>query len=185
MKGRKRGKKRPASSAVNSPTARLTSSGDPARVIYVVAFVGWWRQCIFFVKATEDEAEVVSDILRRYEAASGQLVSLDKITVSFSGRVPRARRDGVICKLGVSEVEVQERYLGLPTVVGRSKKALTDIIRDKLSKRLQGWRGKTLSRDGREVLIKAIANSLPTYVMSVFKIPANFCNELRSMVSRF
>ncbi|XP_074290774.1 uncharacterized protein LOC141617477 [Silene latifolia] len=109
---------------------------------------------IFIVKATEDEAEVVSDILRRYEATSGQLVSLDKTTVSFSRGVPRARRDGVVGKLGVSEV-------------------------------LQGWRGKTLSRAGREVLIKAVANSLPTYVMSVFKIPANFFNELRSMVSRF
>ncbi|XP_074287486.1 uncharacterized protein LOC141612574 [Silene latifolia] len=106
----------------------------------------------FFVKATGEEADVVSDILRRYEQAS---------------------------------VEEQHRYLGLPTVVGRSKKALTDIIRDKLSKRLQGWRGKILSRAGKEVLLKAVANSLPTYVMSVFKIPENFCDELRSMMSHF
>ncbi|XP_074289590.1 putative mitochondrial protein AtMg00310 [Silene latifolia] len=88
-------------------------------------------------------------------------------------------------RLGVAVVEEQKRYLGLPTVIGRSKKVITDIIRDKLSKRLQGWRGKILSRAGKEVLIKAVANSLPTYVMSVFKIPSNFCDELRSMVSRF
>ncbi|XP_074314331.1 uncharacterized protein LOC141649543 [Silene latifolia] len=140
---------------------------------------------IFFVKATEDEAEIVSGILRRYEAASGELVSLEKTTVSFSKWVPRVMRDRVLDKLRVREVETQERYLGLPTVVGRSKKVLTDILRDKLSKRLQGWRGKLLSKAGREVLIKAVANSLPTYVMSVFKIPATFCNVLRSMVSRF
>ncbi|XP_074309562.1 uncharacterized protein LOC141644043 [Silene latifolia] len=87
--------------------------------------------------------------------------------------------------LGVVGVEEQARYLGLPTVIGRSKKVITDIIRDKLCKKLQGWRGKILSRAGKEILIKAVANSLPTYVMSVFKIPANFCDELRSIVSKF
>ncbi|KAK9743297.1 hypothetical protein RND81_03G230200 [Saponaria officinalis] len=42
-----------------------------------------------------------------------------------------------------------------------------------------------LSRAGRGVLIKAIAQSIPTYAMSVFKLPANFCSELRSLVSGF
>ncbi|XP_074304735.1 uncharacterized protein LOC141639525 [Silene latifolia] len=140
---------------------------------------------IFFVRATIQEADVVNDILRKYEAASGQLVSLEKTTVVFSRGVIRGQRDAVSARLGVEEVREHARYLGLPTVVGRSKKVITDIIRDKLSKRLQGWREKILSRAGKEVLIKAVANSLTTYVMSVFKIPANFCDELRAIVARF
>ncbi|XP_074318329.1 uncharacterized protein LOC141655135 [Silene latifolia] len=140
---------------------------------------------IFFTRATEEEAAAVCDILRRYEYASGQLVNLDKTTVSFSKGVPLTKRSNLATRLGIIEVEEQERYLGLPTVVGRSKKVLTNILRDKLSKRLKGWRGKILSRAGKEVLLKAVANSLPTYVMSIFKIPVNFCEELRSMMSRF
>ncbi|XP_074321457.1 uncharacterized protein LOC141657967 [Silene latifolia] len=140
---------------------------------------------IFFVRATTQEADAVNDILRSYEAASGQLVSLEKTTVVYSRGVTQGQRDAVTARLGVGEVGEHGRYLGLPTVIGRSKKVLTDIIRDKLSKRLQGWRGKILSRAGKEVLIKAVANSLPTYVMSVFKIPANFCDELRAIVARF
>ncbi|XP_074288026.1 uncharacterized protein LOC141613185 [Silene latifolia] len=140
---------------------------------------------IFFVKATVEEADVVTSILRRYESALGQLVSLDKITVSFSKGIPIQRRSNLAARLCISEVDEHTRYLGLPTVVGRSKKALTDILRDKLSKRLTGWRGKILSRAGKEVLIKVVANSLSTYVMSIFKIPANFCDELRSLISRF
>ncbi|XP_074297449.1 uncharacterized protein LOC141628177 [Silene latifolia] len=140
---------------------------------------------IFFTRATEEEVDVVSNILRRYEYASGQLVNLDKTTMSFSKGVPRTKRSNLATRLGIIEVEEQERYLGLPTVVGRSKKVLTNIPRDKLSKRLEGWRGKILSRAGKEVLLKAVANSLPTYVMSIFKIPVNFCEELCSMMSRF
>lgn len=43
----------------------------------------------------------------------------------------------------------------------------------------------TLSRAGREVLIKVVAQSIPTYAMTVFKFPSSFCDELRSMVSNF
>ncbi|XP_074293887.1 uncharacterized protein LOC141621071 [Silene latifolia] len=140
---------------------------------------------IFFMRTNMEEAEAVNAILQRYEHASGQLVSLEKTTISFSKGVPIQKRNNLATRLGVVEVEEQERYLGLPTVLGRSKKVLTDILRDKLTKRLNGWRGKILSRAGREVLIKAVANSLPTYVMSIFKIPVNFCEELRSLISRF
>ncbi|XP_074266997.1 uncharacterized protein LOC141590294 [Silene latifolia] len=140
---------------------------------------------ILFARATIGEADVINNLLRRYEAASGQLMNLDKTTVSFSKGVAEEQRRRVAERLGVMEVAEHKWYLGLPTVIGRSKKVITDIIRDKLSKRLQGRRGKILSKAGKEVLIKAVANSLATYVMSVFKIPANFCDELRSMVSRF
>ncbi|XP_074293370.1 uncharacterized protein LOC141620383 [Silene latifolia] len=140
---------------------------------------------IFFARATLDEADIINNVLRQYESASGQLVSLEKTTVSFSQGVSNEQRIRVAERLGVGVVKKQKRYLGLPTLIGRSKKVITDIIRDKLCKRLQGWRGKLLSRAGKEVPIKAVANSLPTYVMSVFKIQAKFCDELRSMISRF
>ncbi|KAK9666515.1 hypothetical protein RND81_14G190200 [Saponaria officinalis] len=65
------------------------------------------------------------------------------------------------------------------------KKAISKTIRDKISKKIQGWRGMLLSKAGREVLIKAVAQSIPTYTMSVFKLPGNFSNELRSLVSSF
>ncbi|XP_074290760.1 uncharacterized protein LOC141617461 [Silene latifolia] len=74
--------------------------------------------------------------------------------------VSSVRRSGIANRLGVMEVEEQARYFGLPTVVGRSKKVLTYILRDKLSKRLQGSREKILFRVGNEVHLKAVANSL-------------------------
>jgi hypothetical protein len=35
---------------------------------------------------------------------------------------------------------------------------------------------------GKEVLIKSIAQAVPTYVMRVFKLPANLCEELTQMI---
>lgn len=40
-----------------------------------------------------------------------------------------------------------------------------------------------LSKASKEVLIKVIAQSIPTCMMSVLKIPSSFCDELRSLVA--
>ena len=42
-----------------------------------------------------------------------------------------------------------------------------------------------LSRAGKEVLIKTIAQSIPTYMMGVFLLPARLCNELNALCARF
>ncbi|XP_074314848.1 uncharacterized protein LOC141651019 [Silene latifolia] len=151
----------------------------------VISHLFFADDSIIFVKANENQARVVMDVLSKYERASGQLVSKEKTTVSFSKGTVEWRREKVARVLGVKVVAEQDRYLGLPTVIGQSKHALTKIVRDKLNNKMQGWRGKLFSRAGRETLIKAIAQSIPTYAMSVFKLPVNFCNELRSIVSRF
>ena len=39
-----------------------------------------------------------------------------------------------------------------------------------------------LSRVGNEILIKAVAQAIPTYTMSVFKLPNILCNEMTGMV---
>lgn len=42
-----------------------------------------------------------------------------------------------------------------------------------------------LSQDGKEILIKFIAQTIPIYTMSVFKLPDTLCDEMTSMVRSF
>lgn len=88
-------------------------------------------------------------------------------------------------KLGVQVVDFHDWYFVLPTVVGRSKKVITRGVKEKLWKELRGWKGMVVYKAGREILIKAVAQSFPTYVMSVFKFPLYFCDKLRSFVVQF
>ena len=141
--------------------------------------------CVIFSKATIHDAEAIQEALRVYELFSGQKVNFDKTTLSFSKGVRALRRSEIEQKLGVRVVDVHDRYLGLPTTVGRSKKGITKGVKEKLWKKLQGWKGMILSKAGREVMIKAVAQSLPTYAMSVFKFPSSFCDEIRSLIAQF
>ena len=87
--------------------------------------------------------------------------------------------------LGVAVVQQYDKYLGLPFFVGRNKKASFDNIKQQVWKKLQGWEGKLLSQVGREILIKAIAQALPTYTMSCFKLPIGLCHDIEALIHRF
>ena len=41
------------------------------------------------------------------------------------------------------------------------------------------------TQDGKEVLIKSVAQSIPTFIMSVFKVPLGLCEDLNRMVRNY
>ena len=77
------------------------------------------------------------------------------------------------------------KYLGLPSLIGKNKKAIFSFIKDKVWLRFQGWRKKLLSKAGKEVVLKTVVHSIPSYVMSVFLIPLCLCEELEKMMNSF
>ena len=87
--------------------------------------------------------------------------------------------------LGVKEVDRFDTYLGLPTLVGRSKYQTFSLLKDRVWKKIQGWKGQLLSKVEKEVLIKAVAQSIPIYSMGVFQLPVKLCNDLNAMCARF
>jgi hypothetical protein len=62
---------------------------------------------------------------------------------------------------------------------------LNTYILTKIKKVAQGWTPKTLSSPGREVLIKAVCQAIPTYSMSCFRLSENLCKKIVSCIARF
>ena len=127
---------------------------------------------LLFVRANEEEVENVLDILSIYEAASGQKLNMEKSEVSFSRNLEPEKKELLQMKLSFKAVEGHEKYLGLPTYLGSSKKRVFQTMKDRIWKKLKGW-FEDLSQAGREVLIKSIAQAIPTYAMQCFNIPVS------------
>ncbi|MCI12579.1 RNA-directed DNA polymerase (Reverse transcriptase), partial [Trifolium medium] len=68
--------------------------------------------------------------------------------------------------MGVRDVLGTGTYLGLPSMVGRSKK-------------------ETLSKAGKEVMIKSVLQAIPSYVMSIYIIPDAMVNDIEKMLNSF
>lgn len=50
---------------------------------------------------------------------------------------------------------------------------------------MEGWKGNLLNPAGKEVLIKTIIQAIPTYIMSIGKLPKTFCDKLTATAIRF
>lgn len=62
-------------------------------------------------------------------------------------------------------------YLGMPLTVKRPTRACYLPLIEKIERRLEGWKGKLISRGGRLQLINSVMSSIPTYVMACFRFP--------------
>ncbi|KAL0303490.1 UNVERIFIED_CONTAM: hypothetical protein Sradi_6217100 [Sesamum radiatum] len=80
--------------------------------------------------------------------------------------------------LGIRVEAKHDKYLGMPVVVGRSKREVFLNLKDKVWARLQSWKYKNLSQAGKAILIKSVIQSMPTFVMSCFLIPNSICHEI-------
>jgi hypothetical protein len=140
---------------------------------------------LLFAQASVAACEQIQSVIAIYGRASGQLVNFHKSSVAFSKNVSSVTQGLVADRLGVGVVDSHEKYLGLPTFVGREKTTTFQYIKDRLSEKLKGWQGKLLSGAGNDILIRVVAQALPTYVMSCFQLTKHFCDDLQQMCARF
>ena len=78
-----------------------------------------------------------------------------------------------------------EKYLGLPMIGGKSKVETFKELQKRITKRVIGWKEKYISKAGREVLLKAVAQAISTYSTSLFRISKKVCESINSAMSNY
>ena len=63
-------------------------------------------------------------------------MNYDKTKIYFSKGVHQQLRNSIVNILGVKEVDRYAKYLGLPTIICRSKKVIFSCLKDRVWKRL-------------------------------------------------
>ena len=138
-----------------------------------------------FCQATVEECHHLLQLLRSYEEASDQVINRQETTIFFSCNTrPDVKRD--IQRLMRARImEDYEKYLGLPMVGGKSKVNTFRELREKILKRVMGWKEKFISQARREIIIKIVAQAIPTYTMGILKIPKYLCDTLNSTLAKY
>ncbi|KAL8521249.1 hypothetical protein ACS0TY_011693 [Phlomoides rotata] len=88
-------------------------------------------------------------------------------------------------RLGVRRVEEHAIYLGLLTNIGRSRCAIFRTLVDRVANKVKDWKSNTISQAGKLALIKLVVQSIPTYLMSCFRIPNIVIEQVESTIARF
>jgi len=112
----------------------------------------------------------------------------------FSKVTPIEVKDAIKDLLGATEIiknkkrkkrkRKKEKYLDLPSFVGRNKNASLIYIKKWIWLKLQGWKEKLLSRSSSEVLLKVVVQVTPTYSMGCFKLLVTLCHKIEVMIRK-
>ena len=140
---------------------------------------------LLFCKASIQECQKLMAILDLYEATSGQKINEDKSSISFSQNTPSDLKAEVLEVMGPMKDSKHYMYLGLPSIICRSKTDVFAEVKERVARKLSGWKEKLLSMGGREILIKAVAQAIPTYTMSCFLLPKSLCDEIEGLMRKF
>lgn len=116
---------------------------------------------------------------------SGQQINFSKYSVQFGNLVDEPTRAEIMQELGISMVGGIGTYLGIPESLGGRKTKIIYFIQERLQDRIIRWTSRFLSKGGKEVLVKSVATTLPTYVMSCFSLPKSLTATLTSVVAQF
>ncbi|KAL0405661.1 UNVERIFIED_CONTAM: putative mitochondrial protein [Sesamum latifolium] len=139
-------------------------------------------------------AEAFSGLIRQAEntgqlqgvaAASGLRISVQKSAMVVSKNVARDWQEELASILGVQLVQKHDKYLGLPTIVGKSKREVFSSLKERIWQKLNNWASKKLSQAGRAILIKTVTQAIPTYVMGCFSVPESLLTELEGLMAKF
>ncbi|XP_019175465.1 PREDICTED: uncharacterized protein LOC109170766 [Ipomoea nil] len=140
---------------------------------------------LLFFKANVEEAGEIKRCLSVYEDLSGQAVNYHKSSICYSKNTSNVDRENVAQILGVTQAPNFGKYLGLPSFVGRHKRAVFAYVEDKIRQRIESWNKKLLSQAGKEILLKTVAQSMPTFSMSVFLLPISVCTAIERIMNRY
>jgi hypothetical protein len=150
-------------------TTLLNSFGNYVdRGIRVTPRSPWINHLLFaddsliFLKANEQSANRLSEILRIYEECSGQCVNREKSSIYFSPNTPLSIRQHLKGLLGITVEAFSERYLGLRTAFGRITSGTFDHIGERIRSKMQRGSEQMVYCVGREVFQKAVIQAIPT-----------------------
>jgi hypothetical protein len=131
---------------------------------------GPWLSHLFFAddsflfcKANSVEWRRLIRILGVYEVASGQKLNMDKTSVFFSRNTPSKKREEISHLSELQATQSYDKYLGLPTSIGKSRVKAFQSLKDQVWNYLQNWKNKFLSQAGKEILLKAVVSSFLQY----------------------
>ncbi|KAH9685373.1 reverse transcriptase domain-containing protein [Citrus sinensis] len=140
---------------------------------------------LVFSKASIADCKYLKGIFYCYAKASGQIFNFEKSSMFFSDKATSEQISAIKSIFQLKVVPKYEKYLGLPPMLGRNKMSFFKQVKLKVTSKISSWHHKLFSAGGKEILIKAVAQAVPAYAMSVFKLPKGLCVDIQKEIARF
>lgn len=132
---------------------------------------------VVFINPVRKDVQTFTDILTRFRHAAGLVTNMQKSQVAVI-RCQNIDLDTILDGVPAVRAHFPIKYLGLPLVLGRMRKADIQPLFDKIAKRTAGWRGKNMGPAGRSTLVKSVLTAQPIYLLTALKVTKEALGQL-------
>lgn len=105
----------------------------------------------------------------KFSNASGQSINLQKSRLIFSSDIPVNVRNSLATVLNIPIWDNVGSYLGVPAEWGRSEIHSLKWIKERVLSKMDGWKEKLLNQAGKEVVIKAVLQAIPSCTLLAYQ----------------
>lgn len=106
------------------------------------------NDCLIFCLSTLKECNKIQELLAIYETASGQMINKKKIALFFRRKANEATQEALKVAVSVPVIRHYEKYLGLPSFVGRDRKVCFTQIKERFGVECKGARKSCCLKQG-------------------------------------
>ncbi|KAJ9674776.1 hypothetical protein PVL29_023982 [Vitis rotundifolia] len=138
---------------------------------------------IIFCEAKKEQVTNLSWILAWFEVSSGFRINLAKSVLIPIGEVVEVEEMAV--ELGCKVGSLPTVYLGLPLGAHHKATSMWDEVEERMRRRLAKWKRYYISKGERITLIKSTLASMPTYHLSLFRMPKSVAKRLERIQRDF
>ncbi|KAK4395689.1 putative mitochondrial protein [Sesamum angolense] len=162
---------------------------EVCRIAPAISHLFYADNLIIFCRAEVQDAQLIRNCLSKFEEWSSQVINSQKSLVHFSRNVQNTKKEAILDILQMPECNHRAKHLGLPFCKPATRKRAFSELLEKMTNKLSLWKAKNLSRAGKLVLIKNVAQSIPVYHKSTFLIPKSIesivglerCSKMRKI----
>ncbi|XP_074305857.1 uncharacterized protein LOC141641079 [Silene latifolia] len=136
-------------------------------------------------KATPASFDSIRDIFHDFEAASGQMINLQKSFVKFSPNSPADFKSHMTSILRMRAADSFGTYLGVPVDLPKCKKNAFHDLLDKITTRISSWASLHLSQPSKLVIINSILIGSLVHILAAVPLPLSVSKKLDSLIAAF
>ncbi|XP_071699259.1 uncharacterized protein [Rutidosis leptorrhynchoides] len=139
---------------------------------------------LMFCKYDLHSIRLIKEALDEFGSYSGLMPNVAKSTC-YLGGITAGEKDLIADIMPFANGKLPVKYLGLPLLASRLKCKDCMPLIDKVRTRIEDWKNKSLSFDGRLQLIQSVLASLNIYWMSIFLLPKSVIYDTEILMRNF
>ena len=130
------------------------------------------------------EAWAIKNMLETFKRASGLEVNKAKSHI-FYFNTTLLTKHSINWILEFSEGPLPTKYFGAPLLAGKATQRNWKELLDKMASKISSWTHRALNFPSQVTLVKAVLQTMPSYVFSVLDTPKGILKKIRAIQWNF